>query len=44
MTRMAAETIQVKPKSNLFTWLAFVAVVLNALALAMIYLRFPADK
>ena len=44
MTRVAAETIAVKPKNNLFTWMAFVAVVLQVGALFLIYLRFPADK
>ena len=45
MSRMAAgETITVKPKNNLFTWLAFVSVILQVAALALIYLRFPADK
>jgi hypothetical protein len=44
MSRVAAgETVVVKPQSNLFTWLALVAVVLHVAALALIWLRFPTD-
>lgn len=43
MSRAAAgETIVVKPANNLYTWLAFVAMVLQALAIALIFFRMPA--
>ena len=42
MSRMAAgETVTVKPKNNLFTWLAFVCVLLQAAAIVLIFLRMP---
>jgi hypothetical protein len=40
MSRAAAgETVVVKPANNLFTWLAFVAVALQVIALGLVYLR-----
>jgi hypothetical protein len=44
MSRVGAgETVTVKPKNNLFTWMAAVTVLLQLAALALIYLRFPTD-
>ena len=37
------ETVTVKPKNNLFTWMAAVCVLLQLAALALIWLRFPSD-
>ena len=45
MSRMAAgETVTVKPKNNIFTWMAAVTVLLQLAALGLIWLRFPVDK
>ncbi len=45
MSRVGAgETVVVKPKNNLFTWMAAITVLLQLLALFLVYLRFPADK
>jgi len=45
MSRVGAgETLVVKPSNNLYTWLSAVAVLLQLLALGLIWLRFPVDK
>jgi hypothetical protein len=44
MSRGAAgETVVVKPSSNLFTWMAAVTVLLQLVALGLIWLRIPKD-
>jgi hypothetical protein len=44
MSRMAAgETINVKPKSNVFTWMAGVSVALQLLALVMLFFKLQAE-
>jgi hypothetical protein len=39
----AGETHVVKPKNNIFTWMAAVTVLLQVAALGLIWLRFPKD-
>ena len=42
MSRAAAgEVVAVKPKNNLFTWMAAVTVLLQLAAIGLIFLRMP---